>query len=219
MADAAAPKKGNRVLIWCAVGLAVFALSKFVHTDGSAGGPPQPLSDPDDGPPRIFPTTGAELGYAIPVHVDIPRVGLHADIVRVGLTAARAIDVPPLNQALKAGWYDQGVAPGQIGAAVLDGHVDSGEIPAPHHGAFYPLGLVGIGDTVDVIRADHKVAVYQVDQVESVSKQHFPTNRVYAAVPFAALRLITCGGDFDFEAHSYLNNVIIYAHLTGSHAQ
>ena len=112
-----------------------------------------------------------------------------------------------------------GTAPGQIGAAVLDGHVDSGQIPAPHQGAFYTLGLVGVGDTVDVVRSDHKVAVYQVDQVESVSKQHFPTNRVYATVPFAALRLITCGGDFDYEAHSYLNNVIIYAHLTSSHAQ
>jgi Sortase domain len=217
MSETAAPLRGNRLLIWCAVGLAVFALSKFVHTPATAG-PPQPAAA-GDGPPKIFRTTGAELGYAVPVRLDIPRVRLRADLIQVGLSAAEAVGVPPLDQAQKAGWYDEGPAPGQIGAAVIDGHVDSNEIPAPHQGAFYRLGLVGVGDTVDVTRADHMVAVYQVDQVQSVSKQEFPTDRVYSAVPFAALRLITCGGDFDYQAHSYLNNVIIYAHLTGSHAE
>lgn len=218
MVETIAPARGNRLLIWCAAGLTVFALSKFVHSEGAADGPPQPVAA-GDGPPKVFPTTGAELGYALPVHVDIPRVGLHADVIRVGLTPAGAIDVPPLDQALKAGWYDGGPAPGQIGAAVIDGHVDSNQIPSPHQGAFYQLGLVGIGDTVEVTRADHEIAVYQVDQVQSVSKLEFPTTRVYSPVTFAALRLITCGGDFDNAAHSYLNNVIIYAHLTGSHAQ
>ncbi|HEV2640744.1 MAG TPA: class F sortase [Actinocrinis sp.] len=216
--ESAAPARGNRVLIWCAVGLAVFALSKFVHTEAAAGGPPQPAA-PGDGPPKTFPTTGAELGFALPTHVDIPKVGLHADLLQVGLTEAGAIDVPPLNQALEAGWYDKGAAPGQVGAAVLDGHVDSDEIPAPHQGAFYQLGQVAVGDTVEVTRADRMVAVYQVDQVQSVSKQQFPTDRVYSPVSFAALRLITCGGDFDYKTHSYLNNVIVYAHLTGSHAE
>lgn len=218
MSETAAPVRGNRLLICCAVGLAVFALGKFTHTQGSTAGPPQP-ANAADGPPKVFPTTGAELGFALPLHVAIPKVGLDADLLQVGLTAAGNIDVPPLDQAQKAAWYDQGPAPGQIGAAVIDGHVDSNEIPAPHQGAFYKLGLVGVGDEVDVTRADHMVAVYQVDQVESVSKQEFPTARVYSPVPFAALRLITCGGDFDSTARSYVDNVIIYAHLTGSHAQ
>lgn len=215
MVDSAAPARNNRLLIWCAVGLAVFALGKFVHTGGAASGPQPPFSA--DGVPMVYATTGAELGRSIPVHVDIPQAGIHADIIQVGLTSGLAIDVPPLDQALKAGWFDQGAAPGQIGAAVLDGHVDSHEIPEPHQGAFYALSSVKPGETVDVTRADHMVAEYVVDYVETASKAHFPTSRVYTAVPYAALRLITCGGDFDYKAHSYLSNVIVYGHLTGTH--
>ncbi len=96
--------------------------------------------------------------------------------------------------------------------------MDSRQIPEPHQGAFYQLGAVSPGDTVDVTRADHMVAVYVVDYVETASKTKFPTLRVYGTVPYAALRLITCGGDFDYRAHSYLDNVIVYAHLTGTHA-
>jgi hypothetical protein len=32
-------------------------------------------------------------------------------------------------------------------------------------------------------------------------------------VGFAAIRLITCGGDFD--GHSYKDNTIVFGHLTG----
>jgi hypothetical protein len=215
MGGSTAPR-GNRLLIWCAVGLGLFGLSKVVHSGGAAGPPRPPAAD---GTPMVFPTTGAELGRAVPVHVDIPRVGIHADLIEVGLTGAGAIAVPPLNQALKAGWYQGSAAPGQLGSAVLDGHVDSREIPEPHQGAFYALGAVDPGDTVEVTRADHMVAVYAVDLVETASKAHFPTSKVYGPVPFAALRLVTCGGDFDYQAHSYVDNVIVYAHLTGTHAQ
>jgi hypothetical protein len=57
------------------------------------------------------------------------------------------------------------------------------------------------------------VAAFAVDSVEHVPKAHFPTQRVYGEVPFAGLRLITCGGDF--KGHSYTDNTIVYGHLTG----
>jgi hypothetical protein len=36
---------------------------------------------------------------------------------------------------------------------------------------------------------------------------------VYGPVPDAELRLITCGGAFDFATGHYLSNVIVYATL------
>jgi hypothetical protein len=66
---------------------------------------------------------------------------------------------------------------------------------------------------VDVTRKDGKVAAFAVDSVESVPKAHFPTNRVYGDLPFAGLRLITCGGEF--TGHSYANNTIVFGHLVG----
>jgi hypothetical protein len=39
---------------------------------------------------------------------------------------------------------------------------------------------------------------------------------VYGPIPYPALRLITCGGDFDRRARSYRNNVIVFARLDGT---
>jgi hypothetical protein len=36
---------------------------------------------------------------------------------------------------------------------------------------------------------------------------------VYGPVPDAELRLITCGGQFDYSTGSYLSNVVAYAVL------
>ena len=64
---------------------------------------------------------------------------------------------------------------------------------------FFRLGALRPGDTVDVTRADHTVAVFRVDRVVSYPKDHFPTLEVYGNTDHAALRLITCGGKFDFS--------------------
>jgi hypothetical protein len=37
---------------------------------------------------------------------------------------------------------------------------------------------------------------------------------VYGPVPDAELRLITCGGTFDYARRSYLSNVVVYARLS-----
>jgi hypothetical protein len=49
-----------------------------------------------------------------------------------------------------------------------------------------------------------------VDSVEQVSKNSFPADKVYLE---DGLRLITCGGNFDWDKHEYRDNVIVYATL------
>jgi LPXTG-site transpeptidase (sortase) family protein len=149
------------------------------------------------------------LAASTPVRVDIPRIGVHSRLMSLGLQRDGTLQVPSLAQAQVAGWYDKGPTPGEPGPAVIVGHVDTKKGPA----VFFELAKLKPGDTVDVTRTDGKVAAFSVDSVEHVSKAHFPTRRVYGEVPFAALRLITCGGDF--EGHSYTGNTIVYGHLTG----
>jgi hypothetical protein len=38
---------------------------------------------------------------------------------------------------------------------------------------------------------------------------------VYGPTALPELRLITCTGDFDRSAHSYLDNLVVTAHLAG----
>jgi hypothetical protein len=38
---------------------------------------------------------------------------------------------------------------------------------------------------------------------------------VFGPAPWAALRLVTCGGDFDRARGSYLDNLVVFARLAG----
>ena len=91
---------------------------------------------------------------------------------------------------------------------MLLGHVDSAKWgPA----VFYELGNLDPGDLITIGRADGSSVRFRVDRVISASKDAFPTDEVYGNTADPELRLITCGGDFDSAAHSYINNIIVFA--------
>ena len=73
---------------------------------------------------------------------------------------------------------------------------------------FWNLRLLKPGDTIGVEPAG---LTFTVTSVTQVSKSAFPTMEVYGATPSPELRLITCGGTFDYATGHYLSNVIVYA--------
>jgi hypothetical protein len=62
-----------------------------------------------------------------------------------------------------------------------------------------------------VRRSDGTVVVFAVSSVRQYLKSAFPTAAVYGPAPGDQLRLITCGGTFDYRTRSYLSNVVVYA--------
>ncbi len=144
---------------------------------------------------------------ATPTGLIIPSIGVRTGLVRLGLTSSGALQVP--KTASVAGWYTGSSRPGAIGAAVIVGHIDSQSAP----GVFYRLRQLRPGRLVYVRRADGSLAVFRVTAVHSYLKAAFPTLAVYGPAPNAQLRLITCGGAFDFATGHYLSNVIVYAAL------
>ena len=138
----------------------------------------------------------------------IPSIGVSTPLIRLGLTSSGTLQVPDRFDV--AGWYDRSPRPGATGPAVIAGHIDSVRGPA----VFYRLGLLHAGDRVYVRRADGTEAVFQVTGVGLYPKDRFPTAAVYGATPGPELRLITCGGAFDWTRHSYLSNVVVYAAAT-----
>ena len=113
----------------------------------------------------------------------------------------------------KPGWYRNSPSPGTLGPAIILGHVDS---RAFGPGVFYSLQNLQPSDVIDVTRADGTVAEFSIDSVQTVQKSDFPTLQVYGNLDHAGLRLITCGGEFDPNAHSYESNIIVFASLVGS---
>jgi len=144
-----------------------------------------------------------------PVWLTIPAIGVKAPIVKLGLNRNGTLQVP--SSTTVVGWYTNSPRPGATGSAVIAGHVDSRSGP----GVFFWLRTVRPGDRIYVRRADGTLAVFTVTAVQTYGKAHFPTAMVYGPVPDAELRLITCGGTFDYARGSYLSNVVVYARLSG----
>jgi sortase (surface protein transpeptidase) len=144
-----------------------------------------------------------------PTWIIIPSIGVRSRLVHLGLTPSGALQVPAT--ASVAGWYTGSSRPGAIGAAVIAGHIDS--LTGP--GVFYRLHQLRRGRLIYIRRRDGSLAVFRVTVVHEYLKADFPTLAVYGPAPTAQLRLITCGGSFDYATGHYLSNVIVYASLKG----
>ena len=156
---------------------------------------------------------GPALSRSMPVSVDIPAIGVTSKLLYLGLNADGTIQVPSLvTSASEAAWYKYSATPGQIGTSVLEGHVDSYHGPA----VFYRLGALRPGDTIDVTLADGITAIFRVTGVRQYAKSNFPAKAIYGATNYAALRLITCGGVFDYVTGHYLSSTVVFASLTSS---
>ena len=145
-----------------------------------------------------------------PVRVEIPAIGVATRLQRLGRAGDGTIEVPHGPDKWDvAGWYKDGTRPGDPGSAVILGHVDSKRGPA----VFFRLRELRKGDEIAVGRADGSTVRFAVERVAQYDKQRFPTDEVYYPTLTPALRLVTCGGEFDATAGHYRSNVIVFATL------
>ena len=166
---------------------------------------------PDAARERTTPTPTRRVRRpARPVRVLIPAIGVRAAIVRLGLNPDRTLQTP--TDFATAGWWSGGPRPGERGAAVVVGHVDSKTGP----GAFYALRELRRGDGIRIVGADGRVVRFVVRRLVRFPKAHFPTRRVYKATRRPVLRLITCSGSFDTATGHYLDNTIVFARLASA---
>lgn len=202
---------GALVIVICGTGLTGCG-GKGSPGEGSAGSS-RPAGQGNTGAPATGGRSTA-LGHSLPVKLDIPKIGVHAPVSTLGLKSDGTIQEPPLTKPGLTGWYRLGPTPGEKGPAVIAGHVDANGGPA----VFYRLKKLSRGDRVTVTRKDGSVATFQIDSIQQVPKDAFPTQKVYGDIGFPGLRLITCGGSFDKRTGHYIDNVIAYGHLVASRA-
>ncbi|WP_328469386.1 class F sortase [Actinoplanes sp. NBC_00393] len=174
-----------------------------------ASAPLSEAAEPVPAPPsRAAAVKKDTMKRSAPVRLDIPAIKLRTPVTAVGLRRDGTIDVPPLRADAPAGWYKNAPSPGESGAAVLVGHVDTArEGPA----VFYRLRELRRGDRISVRRTDGTAAEFVVSKVTTHPKNDFPSDDVYGPVDGPELRLITCGGTFDRSQGSYRSNVVVFA--------
>ncbi len=149
----------------------------------------------------------AALG--IPNRIRIPRIGVDSILEHLTLGPQGELNAP-VDFDL-AGWYSGGVAPGQVGPAIIAGHVDSAVGPA----VFARIGELVAGDEIVVSTSTGTDLTFVVTGSAQSAKAAFPTDEVYSNVPRPELRLITCAGAFDRSVGHYTDNLIQFASLRG----
>ncbi|GIM89424.1 sortase domain-containing protein [Paractinoplanes toevensis] len=167
-------------------------LPAAIQGAGNAGRPP---GDPFG--------QAAVVPRGAPTRVRVAAIGLDSALETLHVTKG-VLGAP--KRFDRAGWYAEGTAPGDIGPAVIAGHVDSKAGPA----IFYRLRELTTGDKIEVLRGG-VVLKFVVTRTAWYPKSNFPTDQVYGPTPDRQLRLITCGGVFDHRLRSYQDNLVVYA--------
>ncbi|MCU1364014.1 MAG: Sortase family protein [Acidimicrobiaceae bacterium] len=161
---------------------------------------------PSKAPSPRFP----DIPKSRPIALSIPSLGVTTSVGVLGLQADGQVQVPTTSRVV--GWYRYGVTPGQVGSAVILGHVDSYQGP----GEFFNLKSLKAGQYLKLTLADGTQARFVVTEVVQYLKTAFPDRSVYGAHGASrSLQLVTCGGAFDQATGHYLSNVVVYSHLVG----
>ncbi|WEK59877.1 MAG: class F sortase [Candidatus Microbacterium colombiense] len=190
---------GALALSGCGTAGAVEATATPAH--GPSGFSAGALQDPAAPAP--------DVAQSEPLRVQIPAIDVDTTLEHLTLDPDGRLAAPV--DFDRAGWYAEGVAPGDVGPSIIAGHVDSPSAPA----VFAEIDALVAGDDILVTMADGSVLTFVVSGTAQSAKADFPTASVYSNVPTPELRLITCGGVFDSSTGHYLDNLIVFADLRG----
>ena len=146
---------------------------------------------------------------SLPTRLRIPAIHVSSALIPLGLRYDGSLQVPV--DAFTSGWFTGGPRPGQLGPAVIAGHVHW----AGRWGVFEHLADMEYGDRIRIDRRDGSTLAFRVTRVSHFKKSSFPTELVYGNIDHVGLRLITCDG-FSTAHHAYLDNVVVFAVLDPS---
>ena len=147
------------------------------------------------------------LAAPAPVRLVIADLGIDVPIEAVGLDDQGRMGLPA-DPAIAA-WYRFGPAPGgATGSTVVAAHVDSAVYDI---GPFSRLAGAPAGTRVEVTTADGVVHAYAFQSTAILTKESIDWTETFARDGGPRLTLVTCGGEFDYDARRYLSNVIVTA--------
>jgi sortase (surface protein transpeptidase) len=205
----------RRVPILLAAGVGVVLLGGATigltagHADAARPAPSRAADDRNAAGRILDPVPApSSAPAATPVGLRIPQLGIDTAGLESLTTSASGRLQPPVAPD-RAGWYSAGVAPGQIGPAIIAGHIDYSAGP----GIFEHLDQLQKGSLVEVPMSDGATLRFRVTGSTESPKAQFPTSEVYGTVPDRQLRLICCAGAFDRATAHYRDNLIVFATL------
>jgi hypothetical protein len=177
---------------------------------GASPSPVPAAPTPTLTPASVRPAAAEPPRAPEPVSIRIPAAGIDTALERLRVDRKGVLQ-PPRDPGL-AGWFAIGTRPGEIGPAVIAGHVDSRSGPA----VFARLKNVRNGDLVEIRRADRSLVRFRIVERRHFARDDFPAETVYGPTPDRALRLITCAGRYRAGGYGYADNLVVTAVAAGA---
>lgn len=184
-----------------------------VSTPAPAVSTPAPIVTPAPLPtaavdvPRVSSALTVGQVPVAPQRIRVDSLGIDMAIEPVGLGEDGAMALAK-NPAVAA-WYRFGPSPSSpTGATVIAAHVDSLVYDI---GPFAKLASASAGTEIVVTTDDGQERRYAVDTIQTVKKTDVPWGAVFDRSGPPRLTLVTCGGEFDYDARRYLSNVLVSA--------
>ncbi len=140
----------------------------------------------------------------LPVRLKIPSIGVNSLVESVGITQDGTMGVP--NNPSGVGWFDLGPRPGEMGNAVIAGHLNTEE---DAEGVFTHLHTLKIGDRLYIEDSAGISHTFNVRESRTYDPGH--ADDVFALSDSAHLNLITCAGTWNEENNSYTKRLVVFA--------
>jgi len=140
-----------------------------------------------------------------PSRIYIPSIDLHAAIEPVDVMGNGQMGVPKSTD--KVGYLSNGVLPGAVGNAVMDGHVDSYTGPA----IFFRLRQLNEGDVVIVKNERGQAIEFVVQAVKTYKTSSAPIPLIFGPSNESRLNLITCAGKYSRKSKEHQERLVVFA--------
>lgn len=195
-------KSFTRSIVWLIViaALAVFIVTlanATIFSPGSEITAPNSVQATTNIPPKEQPD-----------RLLIPRIGVDAHIQYVGVAKSGNMAVP--TNYTDVGWFREGTVPGQVGSAVIDGHVDNGLSLAA---VFKHLSELTVGDDIYIQTKDGSKLHFKVQEVAGYPYNGVDLQKLFNRTDAPRLNLITCEGTWIPSKKMYDGRHVVYAVL------
>lgn len=158
------------------------------------------------------------IALALPAHaagapknVAIPSIGVKAVVEPLGVTKAGAMIAP--KSAWTVAWYNQGPKPGDIGNAVMYGHLNT---VSSKTAVFTRLNELKMNDRITVTDASGVQRVFRVTKTATYPLSKVPMNLLAGPTKEAHLNFYTCAGTWSRRAGNYSHRLVVYTTLESS---
>ncbi len=152
---------------------------------------------PSDEIPLPEKNVSASVSGEHPISLSIPKISVDTKIQEVGITQKGNMATP--NNFMDVGWYKFGTVPGDIGSAVIAGHVNN-ELGLS--AVFSKLGELKEGDDIYVTMEKDKQLHFKVTKSKTYDFDA-SGEEVFSEDDAKLLKLVTCTGSWieKFKTH------------------